>query len=127
MRPTAERIQWDAAAGRPDPRAVPDLPRAEHGEAVSKLRALTVSVAQVDDGSGVAVYLSDLKTGEPLPLPRSAQESAVREAAHDALGRGVDEVLIQAERQVRHRDVQRIVRAATVPGVSIRLAVTELD
>jgi biopolymer transport protein ExbD len=111
----------------PDVRAALDLPKAEHGSGISKRTALTVSVAAGDDGSGVVVYLADVKSGEPLPSNRTAQEEAVRRATEEALGRGVDRVLIQAERRVRFRDVERLVRAATIPGVSVHLAVTESD
>lgn len=111
----------------PDVRAALDLPQAEHGAGVSKRTSLTVSVAQTDDGSGVAVYLADVKSGDPLPGNRTAQETAVRRAVEEALGRGTNQVLIQAERRIRYRDVERLVRAASIPGVSVHLAVTESD
>lgn len=111
----------------PDVQAALDLPKAEHGVGVGKRAALVISVAQPDEGAGVAVYFADQKSGAALTGDRDAQEAAVRRAVEDAVGKGTTEVLIQAERRVRYRDVSRLVRAASLPGVTVSLAVTELD
>ena len=111
----------------PDVQAALDLPRAEHGVGVGKRAALVISIAQPDEGAGVAVYFADVKSGTPLAGNRDAQEAAVRTAVEEAFARGQTEVLIQAERRVRYRDVDRLVRAATMPGVTISLAVMDLD
>jgi biopolymer transport protein ExbD len=111
----------------PDVQAALDLPRAEHGIGVGKRAALVISVAQPADDGGIAVYLSERKSGEPLAGTRDAQEAAVRRAVEAAFASGTSQVLIQAERRVRHRDVDRLIRAASIPGVSINLAVTEMD
>ena len=105
----------------------PVLPRAEHGIGVGKRAALVISVAQPDDEGNIAVYLSDLKSGEPLSGSRTAQEDAVRRAVEAAFAAGTNQVLIQAERLVRSRDVARLVQAASIPGVSVNYAVTEMD
>jgi biopolymer transport protein ExbD len=111
----------------PDVRAALDLPQAEHGVGVGKRAALVISIAQPADEGGIAVYLSDLKSGEPLSGTRDAQEIAVRRAVETAFAAGTNQVLVQAERRVRHRDVARLVRAASMPGVSVNLAVMEMD
>jgi biopolymer transport protein ExbD len=114
-------------SSNPDVQAALDLPKAEHGVGIIKRAALVISVAQSEEGSGVTVYLADVKSGEPLPAGRDAQKAAVRSAVEDAAGQGTNQVLIQAERRVRQRDVARMVRAATVPGVSVNFAVMEAD
>jgi biopolymer transport protein ExbD len=111
----------------PEVQAALDLPRAEHGIGVGKRAALVISVAQPEEGAGVSVYFADQKSGEPIGGGREAQEAAVRQAVTAAFADGTTEVLIQAERRVRHRDVARLVRAASLPGITVNLAVTELE
>ncbi len=111
----------------PEVQAALDLPKAEHGVGVGKRAALVISVAEPEEGAGVSVYFADQKSGEPIVGGREAQETAVRRAVEAALGSGTTDVLIQAERHVRHRDVVRIVRAATMPGIQVSIAVTELE
>jgi len=111
----------------PDVRAALDLPPAEHGVGIAKRSAVVISVARADDGPGVAIYLSDVKSGEPLSGTRAEQEAAIRRAVEQALLAGATEVLIQAEQSIRHRDVARVMRAAAVAGASINTAVMEMD
>ena len=111
----------------PDVRAALDLPSADHGVGVSRRQALVISVVPTDDGRGVTVYLADGRLGDPLPPGTEAQETMIHAAAEAAARAGTQPVLIKAEKNVRHRDVARLIRAASVDGVSVNLAVMELD
>lgn len=111
----------------PDVKAALDLPRAEHGIGVGKRVALVISVAQPEEGAGVAVYFADEKSGSPIAGNRDAQETAVRNAVEAAVAGGTTDVLLQAERRVRYRDVDRLVRAASLPGVTVSLGVMDLE
>lgn len=111
----------------PDVKAALDLPAADHGVGVSRRQALVISVVPADDGREVTVYLADGRLGDPLPSDTEAQETLIRAAVQTAVGEGKQEVLIKAEKNVRHRDVARLIRAASVDGISVNLAVMELD
>ena len=111
----------------PDVRAALDLPAAGHGVGVSRRQALVISVVPAADGRGVTVYLADGRLGDALPSGTEAQETLIHAAAEAAARVGTQQVLIKAEKNVRHRDVARLIRAASVDGISVNLAVMELD
>jgi biopolymer transport protein ExbD len=115
-------------ASVPDVRAALELPAAEHGVAVGSREALIVRIVQ---GAGsrddAAVFLGDDKGASPLAGSPAERQAAVRAAAEDAARRGLRHVLIEADKHMRHRQVVRYVRAASVPGVSVDFAVREMD
>jgi biopolymer transport protein ExbD len=113
-------------AGRPDVQAALSLPAAEYGVGVSRKDSLVISVAVGDRPGAAKVYLADGKVGEPISGDDASQEAQIRSAVQSALRGGATEVLIKAEKDVRHREVARVMRAAGATGVRIHLAVAEM-
>jgi biopolymer transport protein ExbD len=103
-----------------------ELAKATHGKGVTERDSIIITVA----GGGIdaaPVYLSDGVAGAPLAGDWDAQrdliESAVSQAQSDAQK---ENVLIKADRHVAHRDVARVIKAASrVEGMKIHLAVLE--
>jgi biopolymer transport protein ExbD len=112
--------------GRPDVQAALSLPAAEYGEGVSRKESFVISVAAGDRPGSAAVYLADGKVGEPLAGDEASQETRIRTAVESARRGGLSEVLIKAEKEVRHREVARVMRAAGVEGMRLHLAVAEM-
>lgn len=105
-----------------------DLPPAKFGKGVGVQGSLVITVA--DRGLTVppAVYLADGKVGEPLPDDPDTQRDMIRQAVTEALQTGKSNVLIKAERSLRHREVARIMEdAAQVEGVKLYIGVLERD
>ena len=113
-------------SGRPDVQAALSLPASEYGVGVSRKDSFVISVAAGDRPGTAAVYLADGKVGEPLIGDDAAQEAQIRSAVQSAVRGGATEVLIKADKDVRHREVARVMRAAGVSGVRIHLAVAEM-
>lgn len=111
----------------PDASAALNLPAAESGIGVSSKKSLIITVTQDDGAREPTVYLADSRSGDPLPSALKAQDDAVRAAAETAARNGLTEVLIKAEGHVRHHHIARLVRAAAVQGMSVNLAVKEID
>jgi biopolymer transport protein ExbD len=114
-------------ASNPDVKAALKLPPAEYGIVVSQEQALVISVAAVPGSDEPAVYLADGKQGDPLPTDHAAQETAIREAVDRAVSGGRTNVVVKAERELHHRHVVRVVRAASRPGTSVDLAVADQE
>lgn len=112
-------------ASVPDVQAALDLPPARHGVGVSRHEALIICVAEAPGGRTALVYLTPNKAGPPLEGTADAQAAAIRSAVEAARAAGKTEVLLKAERRVRHRDVARVMQAADVAGMKINLAVME--
>lgn len=111
-------------ASVPELQAALQLPTAQYGVGVSRRGAIPISIAGPD--GGVRVYLSESTEGTALAGDESAQAAAVRAAVEAGLRDGKKEVLVRAERRLRHGDVARIVEAASIEGVKVNLAVLEL-
>jgi biopolymer transport protein ExbD len=112
-------------AGRPDVQAALSLPAAEYGEGVSRKKSLVISVATGERPGTAVVYLADGKVGDPLTGGEASQEAQIRAAAESARRGGANAVLIKADKDVRHREVSRVMRAAGATGLKIHLAVAE--
>jgi len=105
-----------------------DLPPAKFGKGVGVQGSLVITVG--DRGANVppAVYLADGKVGEPLPDDPETQRERIRQAVREALQGGKSNVLIKAERSLRHRDVARVMEdAAQVEGVKLYIGVLERE
>lgn len=111
----------------PDASKALQLPAAESGVGVSSKEALVITVTQDEGAREPTVYLADGRAGVPLPSALKPQDDAVRAAAEAAARDGRTEVLIKAEGHVRHHHIARLVRAAGVQGMSVNLAVKEID
>jgi len=111
-------------ASVPELQAALEWPPAQYGIGVSRREASPISIAGPD--GGVRIYLSEKTDGRPLSGDEAEQAAAVRTAVEAGLRDGKNEVLIRAERRLRHGDVARIVDAASIEGVKVNLAVLEL-
>jgi len=103
-----------------------ELAKATHGKGVIEKESLVITVASggVD---AAPVYLADGTQGAPLggdaDQVREQIEAAVLKAQAEEQKRNV---LIKADRHVSHRDVARVIQAASrVADIKIHLAVLE--
>ena len=114
-------------ASTPDVQTAVELPPAHFGQGVSQHRATLVTVAQSGDDR-IQIYLADGKVGPALPDDQDEQERLIRQAVEDGIGAGKSEVIIKAERGVRHREVSRIAAAAgSVEGARLYVAIFEVE
>ncbi|NLY03182.1 MAG: hypothetical protein GXY83_44605 [Rhodopirellula sp.] len=117
-------------ASTPDTQIQVDLPPARYGTGVSEQSSVVITVADRGAGLPAAVYLADGKVGDPLPDDPKLQEAAILQAVEDGYlgGQGKSNVLVKAEKGVRHREVSRVASAASqVEGIKLHLAVMEMD
>lgn len=105
-----------------------DLAKARHGKGVSERESIIISVG-AGGVDAAPVYLADDISGTPLTGDFDAQRDAIRAAVQQQKrDDGKQDVLIKADRNVAHRDVARVIKAASqVEGISIHLAVIEED
>ncbi|MBN1853945.1 MAG: biopolymer transporter ExbD [Pirellulales bacterium] len=117
-------------ASTPDVQAVIELPPANHGIGVSQRDSTILTIG--DSGQENApVYLADGKYPNALVTGSlEAQRQKIVDHVQDNLRskfRKTD-VLIKADRSVKHRDVARVIKAVSrVEGVKIHLAVLETE
>lgn len=105
-----------------------DLPPAKFGKGVGVQGSLVITVADRGPTAPPAVYLADGKVGEPLPDDPDMQREMIRQAVTEALQTGKSNVLIKAERSLRHREVARIMEnAAQLEGVKLYIGVLERE
>lgn len=117
-------------AGRLEQTAPVELPPARHGTAVTTKSSVVVTIAEGPDRQAV-VYLGDGKVPERLleGSDLAGQETAIERYVNEELQNGSEpktNIVIKAERNVRHRDVARISAAAARGGGDLYVAVTEL-
>jgi len=117
-------------ASTPDVQAVIELPPADHGIGVSQRDSTIITIG--DSGQENApVFLADgrypnaLISGS-LEAQRQIIAEHVQEGLHSKSKKS--DVLIKADRSVKHRDVARVIKAVShVEGVRIHLAVLETE
>jgi biopolymer transport protein ExbD len=109
-----------------EPEAAVPLPPARYGAAVDPTKCIILTVAKASE-TEVAVYLADGKKGEPLLGDQEAQAREIRDLVEAGLIEGRNNVLIKAERGIKHREVSRVAAAATqLEGVTLNVAVLEI-
>lgn len=105
-----------------------ELPKARFGKGVNTTNALIVTVTYEGEGRPPAVYLADGKIGDPLPEIPEEQRTRIREAVRASILNGKPNVLLKAERKVKHKDIARIMETvAEVGEVNVYVAVYERD
>ena len=111
----------------PSSRQAISLPPARHGTAVSTDQATILTVGNPQQGE-VPVYLADgLIPDARLSDDLATQSEQIRQAVYDGIQQGKNEVLIKAEAAVPHREVARVVAAASrVEGIRLHVGVLEL-
>lgn len=114
-------------ASVPDPTTAVDLPGARHGGGVRAANSVVVTVADGGNGSAT-VYLGDGKTGTPLSDNATQQEEEIQAAVVEGIQQGKANILIKAERGVKHKEVSRVAAAASKDQtVALHLAVMEIE
>lgn len=115
-------------ASTPDIEAAAKLPEARHGAGVGSQDSVIFTVAE-GGLEQVPVYLGDGKqAGRQLSDNFQQQRKQIEEAVAEGMRQGKPNVLIKADRGVAHREVARVVAAASRhEGVQIHLAVKEVD
>lgn len=108
----------------PDTKTAVSLAPARHGTAADPSIAVFVTVA--DGGVTPDIYLADGKIGDPLPKDPKLQEAAIEKAIREGHQQGKTNVIVKAEKSVKHRDVLRVSKAsAKLEGMKLYLAVFE--
>ena len=140
-------------ASIPDMQVEADLPPARHGVGVNPRSAIVFTLAERAGRESARVYLSDGKSGQPIPADLAGQDAAIDRALRGASGvllpddigeqeaiirravstgfhrDGLTTVLLKAEKGVLHRDVARVAQAvadADAEGIQLNLAVYEI-
>ncbi len=103
-----------------------ELPPARHGTAVAVKSAAILTIAQ-GNGETAEVYLGDGKASERLldAGDLEIQSEAITDYVEEEIAAGKENVLIKAEKGVRHRDVARVSRAVGKAGKDLYVAVLE--
>jgi biopolymer transport protein ExbD len=110
----------------PDPQRAIALPPAVRGIAVNPRTAAVVTI--VEGASGEAdVYLSDGRTGTPLPPDAASRREAVLQYFQESVSAGKTCVLIKAEGKIKASVINTVaVVAGEVEGIgSLHFAVAE--
>jgi biopolymer transport protein ExbD len=111
----------------PDMQASIQLPHARHGDPVSQRIATVITLGE-SSGESSPVYLADGKVPAALA---EGNLSAQRTVIVEHVRRGLQDedridVVIKADRRVPHREVARVMQAASqVEGIRLHLAVLE--
>jgi biopolymer transport protein ExbD len=108
-----------------EPDTAVKLPPARYGVSVDPTKCVVLTVAQ--QGEASRVYPGDGKEGAPLEGDEESQAQQIRELVDAGILEGRDQVLIKAERGLKHREVARVAAAATqTDGVTLNVAVLEI-
>jgi biopolymer transport protein ExbD len=109
-----------------EPDTAVKLPPARYGVSVDPTKCVVLTVAQQGEAEA-RVYLGDGKQGAPLEGDEESQAQQIRELVEAGVLEGRDQVLIKAERGLKHREVARVAVAATqLDGVTLNVAVLEI-
>jgi biopolymer transport protein ExbD len=110
-----------------DPDTAVQLPPARYGTGVDPTKAVVISIAQPAGATEPQVFLADSKDATPLPADADAQAAEIKAAVEAGVIDGRTNILIKAERGVKHREVARIAAAASqYEGVTLNVAVMEV-
>jgi biopolymer transport protein ExbD len=103
------------------------LPKALHGVPVAAKQSVVITVKSVGN-DGVEVYLGE--GTDPSDRVTATEPEPFREAIQDAVNKGLKEdkeqVLIRASRDVKHKEIAKILRAiGDIEGATSFVAVLE--
>jgi biopolymer transport protein ExbD len=115
-------------AGRLDEDAPVELPPARHGTAVAVKSSVILTLAR-GASETADVFTGDGKSPDRLmdSSDLDAQSAAITDYVEQELAAGKENVLIKAEKGVRHRDVARVSRAVGKAGKDLYYAVLEIQ
>jgi biopolymer transport protein ExbD len=111
------------------------MPKARYGKGVGERNSVMITIGKEvtldeEGNEHASVYLADGKIeSERLPDAYDQQAEMIREVVEKGKRDAAKEnVLIKADRDVAHREVARVIKAASkVEGMQIQLAVLEED
>jgi len=105
-----------------------ELPPARFGKGANPAQGTIITVAYQGDNMPPAVYLADGKVGTPLPDDPQQQRQQLVAAVREGLLSGKRDVIVKAERKLKHKEVARILEdISEVEGVRIYIGVMEKD
>ena len=109
-----------------DPDAIVQLPPARYGAGVDPAKSVIITIVQQSDDAQPQIFLADGDVGAPLEGDADAQAAEIKAAVEAGIIEGRQNVLIKAERRVKHREVARVAAAAgQFEGVTLNVAVIE--
>ena len=119
----------------PDAETAIDLPKARYGKGVGEHNSVMITISKEttldEDGNEHApVYLADGRIEQDRLTDSYDQQAELIRAAVERgkQDEAKENVLIKADRDVAHREVARVIKAASkVEGMQIHLAVLEED
>lgn len=114
-------------ASRMDPGVTLTLPEAQHGTAVTTKNSAVLSL-KATDGDRADLYEGEVLTPEHRleSADLVEEESAIVAYIQQQFSEGKQQVLLRAEKSVKHRDVHRVMTAVgKVDGAKIYIAVLE--
>jgi len=104
---------------------LPNLPNAVHAAPLDLDDAIQITVLESPDPNVVTVQIAG-EGGEQLRDP-AAQEEAIAKAVEEGAAQNKKKVLLRAQQGVRLREINRIAAAAGAEGVTLHIAVMEMD
>jgi biopolymer transport protein ExbD len=112
----------------PDELTAIDLPKALYGRSVSQRESTVLTIGMGGVG-GAPVYAADGRVaGTELAGDLDTRKQQIRELIQKGIRDNKENVVIKADKNVAHRDVARVVKAASgVADVQIHLAVLETE
>ena len=115
-------------ASKLDEKTPVELPPARHGTAVSVKSSVILTLEQGNEESA-NVYTGDGKAADRMlnASDLEAQAIAIIDYVEQELELGKENVIIKAEKGVRHRDVARVSRAVGKAGKDLYVAVLEVQ
>ena len=112
----------------PDQKTAIELPEARHGVSATLADSVIFTLAEGGLGAAPAFAADGRIPGTELPEESQARSSRVRELVEQGFRENKDTVVIKADKNVAHRDVAQLIKAASqVAGVNLRLAVLDTD
>ena len=101
-----------------DPSEALDLPKAKFGDGISGNQSTAITL-KAGRGETTSILLNN---GQEVDV------DGVRRHVEEQVAAGTNKVMIQAEREISHGDVQKVARAiAEIDGVEFFIAVEEKD
>ena len=101
-----------------DPSEALDLPKAKYGDGINGTQSTAITI-KAGRNETASILLDD---------GREVDVDDVRRHVEEQVAAGVNKVMIQAEREISHGDVQNVARAiAEIEGVEFFIAVEEKE
>jgi biopolymer transport protein ExbD len=105
-----------------------DLPKAQYGGGVSQLQSVVFTVGEGGTDIAPAWFGKGKKLGSEMSDNEEERAKQIEEAVLAAYEEGKTDVVIKADRNVKSREVHRVMKAASkVQGMKLNLAVLEAD